>query len=114
MWSLRWSNSTNEWPQRKAQFLAPLASSAFEAATNIVVKKANREMLFYVYGAVILLCMLTFRSVPGVVCAVLPLMLTSILCEALMVWLGIGVEGCDAAGHCPGCRYRCGLRPCTH
>ena len=57
-----------------------------------MVKKANREMLFYVYGAVIVLCMLTFRSVPGVICAVLPLMLTSILCEALMVWLGIGVK----------------------
>lgn len=26
------------------------------------------------------------------VCAVLPLMLTSILSEALMVWLGIGVK----------------------
>ena len=81
-----------EWPSEKAQFLGAAGSSGFEAATNIVVKKANREMLFYVYGAVILLCMLTFRSVPGVVCAVLPLMLTSILCEALMVWLGIGVK----------------------
>ena len=81
-----------EWPNDKAQFLGAAGSSGFEAATNIVVKKANREMLFYVYGAVILLCMLTFRSVPGVVCAVLPLMLTSILCEALMVWLGIGVK----------------------
>jgi predicted RND superfamily exporter protein len=75
-----------------AQFLGAAGSSGFEAATNIVVKKANREMLFYVYGAVIMLCMLTFRSVPGVICAVLPLMLTSILCEALMVWLGIGVK----------------------
>ncbi|MCP5192439.1 MAG: MMPL family transporter [Pseudomonadales bacterium] len=81
-----------EWPSDKAQFLGAAGSSGFEAATNIVVKKANREMLFYVYGAVIMLCMLTFRSVPGVVCAVLPLMLTSILCEALMVWLGIGVK----------------------
>jgi len=27
-----------------------------------------------------------------VICAVVPLMLTSILCEALMVWLGIGVK----------------------
>jgi predicted RND superfamily exporter protein len=82
-----------EWGgNEKAQFLGAAGSSGFEAATNIVVKKANREMLFYVYGAVILLCMLTFRSVPGVVCAVLPLMLTSILCEALMVWLGIGVK----------------------
>lgn len=76
----------------KAEFLGAAGSSGFEAATNIVVKKANREMLFYVYGAVILLCLLTFRSVAGVVCAVLPLMLTSILCEALMVWLGMGVK----------------------
>lgn len=76
----------------KAEFLGAAGSSGFEAATNIVVKKANREMLFYVYGAVIVLCMLTFRSVAGVVCAVLPLMLTSILCEALMVWLGMGVK----------------------
>jgi len=74
------------------EFLGAAGSSGFEAATNIIVKKANREMLFYVYGAVIMLCMLTFRSVPGVICAVLPLMLTSILCEALMVFLGIGVK----------------------
>lgn len=76
----------------KIQFMGAAGSSGFEAATNIVVKKANREMLFYVYGAVTLLCMLTFRSIPGVICAVLPLMLTSILCEALMVWLGMGVK----------------------
>jgi len=81
-----------DWPTAKAEFLGAAGSSGFEAATNIVVKKANKEMLYYVYGAVILLCMLTFRSVAGVVCAVLPLMMTSILCEALMVWLGIGVK----------------------
>jgi predicted RND superfamily exporter protein len=81
-----------EWPSSKAEFLGAAGSSGFEAATNIVVKKANTEMLFYVYGAVIVLCMLTFRSVPGVICAVLPLMMTSILCEALMVMLGIGVK----------------------
>jgi hypothetical protein len=75
-----------------AEFMGAAGSSGFEAATNIIVKKANREMLFYVYGAVIMLCMLTFRSIPGVICAVLPLMVTSILCEALMVWLGIGVK----------------------
>ena len=49
-------------------------------------------MLYYVYAAVIVLCLITFRSIPGVICAVLPLMLTSVLCEALMVWLGIGVK----------------------
>ncbi len=81
-----------EWPNETIEFLGAAGSSGFEAATNIIVKKANREMLYYVYGAVILLCLLTFRSIPGVICAVLPLMLTSILCEALMVWLGIGVK----------------------
>jgi predicted RND superfamily exporter protein len=76
----------------KVEFLGAAGNAGFEAATNIVVKKANREMLFYVYGAVMALCLLTFRSIPAVICAVLPLMLTSILCEALMVWLGIGVK----------------------
>ena len=49
-------------------------------------------MLFWVYGAVTLLCLVTFRSWRATLCAVLPLVLTSILCEALMVGLGIGVK----------------------
>lgn len=74
------------------QFMLAAGNAGIEAATNIVVKKANREMLFWVYGAVILLCLITFRSWRATLCAVLPLMLTSILCEVLMVWLGIGVK----------------------
>jgi len=81
-----------DWPSDSIEFLGAAGSAGFEAATNQVVKKANTEMLYYVYAAVILLCLITFRSVPGVICAVLPLMLTSVLCEALMVWLGIGVK----------------------
>jgi len=74
------------------KFLLAAGSAGIEAATNIVVKDANREMLFWVYGAVILLCLVTFRSWRATLCAVIPLMLTSILCEALMVGLGIGVK----------------------
>ena len=81
-----------EFQTPKVQFLGAAGSAGFEAATNIVVKKANREMMFWVYGAVMLLCLLTFRSLAGVVCAVVPLILTTILCEALMVWLGIGIK----------------------
>jgi predicted RND superfamily exporter protein len=77
-------------PER--QFLLAAGSSGIEAATNIVVREANRTMLLYVYGAVIILCFITFRSWRAVVVAVLPLILTSILCEALMVALGIGVK----------------------
>lgn len=81
------ANNTDE-----VQFQLAAGNAGIEAATNIVVKKANREMLFWVYGAVILLCLITFRSWRATLCAVIPLMLTSILCEALMVWLGIGVK----------------------
>ncbi|WP_425086483.1 efflux RND transporter permease subunit [Zavarzinia compransoris] len=74
------------------QFLNAAGNAGIEAATNIVVRKANREMLFLVYAAVIVLAFVTFRSWRAVVCAVVPLLITSMLCEALMVWLNIGVK----------------------
>ncbi|RJG27187.1 efflux RND transporter permease subunit, partial [Massilia cavernae] len=77
-------------PER--QFLLAAGSAGIEAATNIVVREANHRMLLYVYAAVIVLCFVTFRSWRAVLVAVLPLVLTSILCEALMVTLGMGVK----------------------
>ncbi|SDG80616.1 hypothetical protein SAMN05216588_10123 [Pseudomonas flavescens] len=74
------------------QFMSAAGNAGIEAATNIVVKKANVQMLLMVYAAVTLLCYITFRSWRAVICTVLPLMLTSILCEALMVGLGIGLK----------------------
>ncbi|WP_256822934.1 MULTISPECIES: RND family transporter [unclassified Pseudomonas] len=74
------------------RILNAAGNAGVEAATNIVVKKANTQMLFLVYAAVIVLAFITFRSWRAVVCAVLPLMLTSVLCEALMVGLNIGVK----------------------
>jgi hypothetical protein len=74
------------------RFLSAAGNAGIEAATNIVVKKANTEMLLLVYLAVIILAFVTFRSWRAVLCAVLPLMLTSVLCEALMVYLNIGVK----------------------
>lgn len=74
------------------RFLNAAGNAGIEAATNIVVKEANRKMLLLVYAAVIIISLVTFRSWRAVLCAVLPLMLTSVLCEALMVWLNIGVK----------------------
>ena len=74
------------------KFLLAAGSAGIEAATNIVVKDAWRQMLVLVYSAVTLLCFITFRSWRAVVVAVLPLMLTSVLAEALMVALGMGVK----------------------
>lgn len=73
-------------------FQLAAGNAGIEAATNIVVKDASRAMLYWVYSAVILLCLVTFRSWRAVVCAVVPLMLTSVLCEALMVAMHIGVK----------------------
>ena len=74
------------------RFMLAAGSAGIDAATNIVVKQAMHEMLLWVYGAVVLLCWVTFRSWRAVLVAVLPLVLTSILCEALMVGLGLGVK----------------------
>ncbi len=81
------ANDSNE-----STFLLAAGSAGIEAATNIVVRDAWRQMLLLVYGAVVLLCFVTFRSWRAVVVAVLPLMLTSVLAEALMVALGMGVK----------------------
>jgi len=77
---------------KEVKFLLAAGSAGIEAATNIVVKDAWRKMLFLVYGAVLVLSFLTFRSWRAVLVAVLPLVLTSILAEALMVSLGMGVK----------------------
>lgn len=74
------------------KFLLAAGSAGIEAATNIVVTDAWRTMLLLVYGAVVLLSFITFRSWRAVLVAVLPLMLTSVLAEALMVALGMGVK----------------------
>lgn len=76
----------------KLQFMNAAGNAGIEAATNIVVKQANVLMLVLVYSAVIMLSFLTFRSWAAVACAIIPLALTSILCQALMVLLDIGVK----------------------
>lgn len=80
----------NSTPDR--QFLLAAGSAGIEAATNRVVREANHRMLFYVYAAVGIFCLITFRSWRATLVALLPLVLTSILCEALMVMMGIGVK----------------------
>lgn len=74
------------------RILNAAGNAGIDAATNIVVEKANQLMLYLVYLAVIIVCFITFRSWRAVVCAIVPLIVTSLLAEALMVWLNIGVK----------------------
>ncbi len=80
-------NNTND-----AKFLLAAGNAGIEAATNAMVKRSHLPMLALVYTAAILLCFITFRSWRAVLCAIVPLVLAAILCEALMVMLGIGVK----------------------
>ena len=79
-------------PVAEVTLLPAAGSAGIEAAVNQVIRKAWLEMLAYIYGTVAILCLLAFRSWRAVVIALLPLALTSVLCEALMVVLGIGVK----------------------
>ncbi|OAI94756.1 RND transporter [Pseudomonas putida] len=76
----------------EVQFLPAAGSAGIEAVTNIVVKTSFYKMHALLYVGVVLLCFITFRSWRAVIVAVIPLLITSLLCEALMVWLGIGVK----------------------
>lgn len=74
------------------QFLLAAGSAGIEAATNIEVEKGIVTMYLAVYGATALLCLLTFRSIRATVVAMIPLLMTTVICKALMVWLGIGLK----------------------
>jgi hypothetical protein len=74
------------------KFQLAAGSAGIEAATNIVVEKANKQIIFWVYAVVVLMCFITFKNWRAVFCAILPLVMTSILAEALMAKMGIGVK----------------------
>ena len=74
------------------KFLLAAGNAGIESVTNIVISKAQYQMLALVYGVVSFLVFLTFRSWRAVVCIIVPLALTSVLGQALMTLLGIGVK----------------------
>lgn len=83
---------SNNHPVEGISFLMAAGKAGFEAATNEVIEQAQYEMLLWVYSVVSILCLLTFRSLRTVICIIAPLALTSVLCQALMAQLGIGVK----------------------
>jgi hypothetical protein len=62
------------------------------AATNEAVSEAQFPILMWVFAAIILLCLVTFRSVKATLSIVIPLSLVSILAYALMAYLEIGLK----------------------
>ncbi len=62
------------------------------AATNEEVHAAQFPIILYVFSAVIALCWVTFRSLRGTLCVIIPLGIVSLLAYALMALLEIGLK----------------------
>lgn len=60
-------------------------------ATNEAVAEAQLPMMIYVYAAVIILCLISFRSVRATISVVVPLFVVSTLAQWLMTALDIGL-----------------------
>ncbi len=79
-------------PVEKFNPLLATGNVGIIAATNDAVEDAQLPIMFWEYSAIIALAIITFRSIGGMLCIVLPLTMVSILCYALMAILGIGLK----------------------
>ena len=62
------------------------------AATNEEVTAADKWVNLALFSSVALLCLIEFRSIAITLCIILPLGLVTILCNALMALMGIGLK----------------------
>jgi predicted RND superfamily exporter protein len=76
----------------KLEFKLATGNMGVAAATNEAVDKARWEMNFAIFGALLAMCLITFRSLRATLCILIPLAIVSVLCEALMPALGIGLK----------------------
>ncbi len=76
----------------KLEFKLATGNMGVTAATNEAVDQARWEMNFAIFGALLVMCMITFQSLRATLCILVPLAIVSVLCEALMPLLGIGLK----------------------
>lgn len=62
------------------------------AATNEAVGSAEVRMLGALFGALVLFCLVTFRSLRATLCVMVPLSMVTVFCNALMAGLEIGLK----------------------
>ncbi len=76
----------------RVKFLLATGNIGVMAATNEVVAAAQTPMVLWVYAAVIVLCLLSFRSWRGALCVIVPLVVVSYLGYTLKYYLNIGLK----------------------
>ena len=85
----RW-RSTNTLADARVRLAA--GNVGVMAATNETVEAKELWILAGVFAAVIVMCLLTFRSLVGTILVVAPLALVSVLVYAVMALIGIGLK----------------------
>jgi uncharacterized protein len=85
----RWRSAN---PLAGAQVRLAAGNVGVMAATNETVEAKQLLILVGVFAAVIIMCLVTFRSVVGTVLVVVPLALVSVLVYAVMALVGIGLK----------------------
>ncbi|MFT3828882.1 MAG: MMPL family transporter [Opitutaceae bacterium] len=79
-------------PSPRVRFRLASGNIGVMAATNQVVEETQWPIVAWVFGSIIALCLITFRSLRATLCIVLPLAIVSLLANAVMVALGIGLK----------------------
>lgn len=79
-------------PHDNIRFMLATGNVGVMAATNEEIERAQFPILFYLFSAIIILCLITFRSVTSTLCIMLPLGLVSLLAYALMALMDIGLK----------------------
>ena len=77
---------------KRLEFKLASGNAGVMAATNEAVAAAKLEELAALFAALVVMCLLTFRSFAATFCIIVPLALVSLLNNALMAMLGIGLK----------------------
>ena len=94
----------------KVEFKLASGQCWCHGGTNEAVEEADKHELAAIFGAITLMCLLTFRSFGATLCIILPLALVSLLNNALMASLDIGLKVSTLPVIALGGWRRCRLR----
>ena len=84
--------SINDINSDRLHFALAGGNAAIIAATNDVIAKAQLPIIVSVFAAIVILCLISFRSVTAALSIVTPLAVVSVLTYALMAILHIGLK----------------------
>ncbi|MFC5699342.1 RND family transporter [Pseudomonas sp. GCM10022186] len=74
------------------EVLLAAGNAGIEAATNQVIQRSEKQMLMLVFAIISLVVLWEFRSLKVTFALMAPLYLSTVLCEAVMAQMGLGVK----------------------